>query len=116
MDLTDIIIFAAVGYIIFQLARLVINIFVINQVGKEIRNHLNEIVHEVKVEKINGVEYWFDADTNQFFAQGNDQDEVIKILKDRFPTHIFVFPKEGILGAPNWTITKAFNPKEYFND
>jgi hypothetical protein len=116
MDLTEIIIFAAVVYVLFQLASLVINIFVIAQVGKDIRDHLNTIVHEVKVEKMNGVEYWFDAETDQFFAQGKDQDEVIKILKQRFPKHIFVFPKEGILAAPHWTITKAFKPEEHFND
>jgi len=52
---------------------------------------LDEIVHRVKVEKHNDVYYWFDQDNNKFLGQGKSDEEIITVLKSRYPDHIFYF-------------------------
>ena len=66
---------------------------------------LKEIVHVVNVEKHGDYYYWFDADNDEFLAQGMTTDETIAHLKSRFPKHIFfVQSKEQSykISGPNW--------------
>lgn len=55
----------------------------------EVLEKFDEIVHRVLVEKHGSEYYWFDADDNEFLAQGKDIDEALERIKKRYPSHIF---------------------------
>lgn len=57
--------------------------------------YLNEIIHQVNVETHYNTQYWFDGDNGQFLGQGATFDEVVDVLKTRFPNHIFLFKDIG---------------------
>jgi len=66
---------------------------------------LQKLIHDVNVERKEGVEYWFDKQTDQFLAQGSSLDEIVTTLKSRYPDHIFLLPGQGGLAAKtNWQI------------
>ena len=68
-------------------------------------DYLKKIIHDVNVERKEGVEYWFDRETDQFLAQGQTLDEIVATLKSRFPDHIFLLPGHGGLAAKtNWQV------------
>lgn len=68
------------------------------RVNESIRERLNEIVHDIKVEKHHETIYWFDKDNDKFIAQGKTVDEIREVLKQRFPKHIFVVEGELMVG------------------
>lgn len=75
---------------------------------KELHQRLNDIIHMVQVEKQDGVYFWYDADDGEFLAQGRTDEEIIAVLKARFPNHIFYLPTNHFLSAKhNWTPTLA---------
>jgi hypothetical protein len=55
----------------------------------KIRKRIDEIVHRVEVEKQGDVYYWYDRDNRKFLAQGQTTEEIIDVIKKRFPQHIF---------------------------
>jgi len=68
-------------------------------------DYLNNIVHSVSIEKIDGIDYWFDIDKSLFLAQGKNDDEVISVIKSRFPDHVFlVTDRGGIASNTDWKI------------
>ena len=74
----------------------------------ELKNKLDEIVHRVQVEQHGEVYYWFDADDNEFLAQGKDVEEVVTKIKQRFPNHIFFLAskdKAYKISGPDWLLT-----------
>jgi hypothetical protein len=51
--------------------------------------------------------YWFDADDNEFLAQGKRFEDTKDQLKKRFPTHIFFVTtgdKKYKIASPNWQL------------
>jgi len=61
---------------------------------------LNEIIHEVRIEKHgDDMYYWFDAHSDEFLAQGHTLTEITTVVKSRFPDHIFLVPGLGGMGA-----------------
>lgn len=71
----------------------------------QIVNYLNSIIHQVNVENHYGVEYWFDQHNNKFLGQGKSFDDVVNVLKSRFPEHIFMIENRGVFCAKtNWQI------------
>jgi len=76
------------------------------QKREQVVRYLNEIIHTVEVEKINGIEYWYDFDNHKFLGQGGTFDEVLKVVKSRFPDHIFLFKDHngGLCAKTNWQI------------
>lgn len=58
---------------------------------------LDEIIHRVKVEEHHGHLYWFDEDNDRFLGQGATQDEVIAVVRKRFPEHIFFLSKNEVI-------------------
>lgn len=65
-------------------------------------------VHSVSVEKHGDVYYWFDAESDEFLAQGKTTSETVAQLKSRFPTHIFLVRSKDTqfkLSAPTWEFT-----------
>jgi hypothetical protein len=67
---------------------------------------LDEIIHRVKVEEHYGHLYWFDQDNDRFLGQGATQDEVIAVVKKRFPEHIFFLSKDKVVAAnTDWKLS-----------
>jgi hypothetical protein len=83
-----------------------------NTKNKEIEHilqHVNEIVHRVKIEEHHNVYYWYDADSDVFLAQGSDVAEIAIHLKSRYPGHIFLLEEKDAvfkLSAPEWKMVK----------
>ena len=70
----------------------------------KIRKRLDEIVHRVEVEKQGDVYYWYDQDNRKFLAQGKSDEEIIGVLKNRFPDHIFYLEASNhiLCAKHNW--------------
>lgn len=60
----------------------------------ELYKKINDMVHRVKSEKDNDVLYWFDQDNGEFLGQGANYAEMIDVLRERFPKHVFYFETE----------------------
>lgn len=90
------------GYIIiFFVARYFISAILQQRQERQqaVIKYLNEIIHQVNVEHHYGVEYWFDQHSNKFLGQGSNFDEIIKVLKTRFPDHLFLLENQGGISA-----------------
>jgi len=70
----------------------------------ELKEKLIKMIHTIKQEKHGDIYYWFDIETDQFLAQGRTDDELIGVLKQRFPTHIFIVNKDKALRGPEWKL------------
>lgn len=66
-----------------------------NDLEAKLKARINEIIHRVEVVKENGVMYWFDEDDGEFLAQGRTNSELIDVLKERFPDHMFFLKANG---------------------
>lgn len=72
---------------------------------QELIKYLNEIIHQVQVERHHGIEYWFDQHDNRFLGQGTSINEVVDVLKSRFPDHVFLLENQGgICAKTNWQL------------
>jgi len=73
----------------------------------KIKAYLDKIIHRVDVEVVNGVTYWFDKDNHAFLGQGQTVDEVISVIRQRFPNHVFLLPTEEVVTAnTDWKLVK----------
>jgi hypothetical protein len=63
---------------------------------------LAEITHRVEYEQREDVTYWFDQDTGEFLAQGKDFEEIVTVIKQRYPKHMFFLPEQKAIHAPAW--------------
>jgi len=61
-------------------------------------------VHRIKQEKHGDLFYWFDADSDQFLAQGQTDEEIRKHLLGRFKGHIFLIDNEKAMAGPDLKI------------
>lgn len=61
---------------------------------------VNEMIHRIKQEKHGDCYYWFDADSEEFLAQGRDDEEIRQHLLKRFSGHIFLLNDEKALAGP----------------
>ncbi len=61
-------------------------------------------VHRIKQEKHGELFYWFDADSDQFLAQGQTDDEIRQHLLERFKGHIFLIDNEKAMAGPDLKI------------
>jgi len=110
MDIGTIILWAVVLWIISQIILGVIEGFQIVKLQDRVTilKKLSDIIHQVKIEERDGIEYWYDADSNAFLAQGKTIDEVIGVIKSRFPDHIFLIEnKGGIAAQTDWKLLSA---------
>lgn len=75
-----------------------------DKLQEQLIKRLDEIVHRVKVEQHEDVYYWYDQDNNRFLGQGKTTEEIINVLKARFPEHIFYFDTNNtiICAKHNW--------------
>ena len=96
-------------YFIFKIARILANSMAKEreQEVNRVKAYLDRIIHRVEVEVVNGVTYWFDKDNNAFLGQGQTVDEIIAVIRQRFPTHIFLLPTEEVVTAnTDWKLVK----------
>jgi hypothetical protein len=70
---------------------------------------LEQLVHVVKQEVINDIIYWFDNDDDTFLAQGRDHDQIVAVLEQRFPQHIFVINETQMIMGPNFNEILKFD-------
>lgn len=75
-----------------------------DELHAQLLKRLDEIVHRVKVEKQADIYYWFDEDNNRFLGQGKSDEEIIDVIKKRFPEHIFYFESTNqiVCAKHNW--------------
>ena len=72
-----------------------------------VKQYLDRVIHRVKIEDVNGVTYWFDEDDHTFLGQGQTVEDIIEVLKQRFPEHVFLLPTEEVLTAnTDWKLVK----------
>jgi hypothetical protein len=117
MDLSigEIVLIGVVVWIVSQVLLGIMDAVQMVKIGErlEILKKLDLIIHQVTIENRNGVEYWYDKDNDIFLAQGKTIDEVISVLKSRFPDHIFLLEdRGGIAAQTNW---KLMTPEEFKN-
>jgi hypothetical protein len=113
MDIASIIIWAVVIWIVSQILLGVNDAVQIVKLKEQIKvlEHLNKVIHQVKVEKVDDIEYWYDEDNNAFLGQGKSFEEVVNVIKSRFPNHIFIIrDKGGFAAQTNW---KLVSPDEF---
>ena len=96
----------ACTYFFAQIALGVLDAFreVDTELTDKLRKRLDEIVHRVEVERHGEVYYWFDQDDRRFLAQGRSDQEIIDIIKKRFPDHIFYLESSNhiLCAKHNW--------------
>jgi hypothetical protein len=80
-----------------------------DELADKLRKRLDEIVHRVEVEQEGDVYYWYDQDNRKFLAQGRTTEEIVGILKSRFPEHIFYLEASNHLlcAKHNWEPVEA---------
>ena len=49
---------------------------------------------KVQLQHVGDQVYWYCAHTKAFIAQGKNLEEIIKVLKIRYPYHIFLLPMD----------------------
>ena len=116
-DLLDLVFWAFVGYVI---ARLIIGHFErrlnaqINDI-EELKTKISKLIHVVKVEKYGNIVYWFDAETDQFLAQGLTRDDIAEHLRQRFKGHVFLLDEEserGFITGPDYKLVQQLSVNE----
>lgn len=70
----------------------------IQEKRSELVEKVMDLLHQVKEEKHGDCYYWFDADTDQFLAQGRDVNEIRQHLKKRFAGHVFIHKDQALAG------------------
>jgi hypothetical protein len=115
MDISigELIIIAVIFWILSQIVLGVIDGLQIVTLSEKIKqlNHISNLIHQVKVEKHSGMEYWFDEDDNKFLGQGKTMEDTIDHIKSRFPDHIFLIQGKG--GVSKQTDWKLLDTEEF---
>lgn len=105
----EILIWGFIIYSCLRFANFLIALSSLSEVEKKIKAHLDEIIHNVNIEQVGPVQYWYDKDNNQFLCQGQTTEEIVSVLKSRFPDHIFLVEDKGILHGPDWKFVDQFD-------
>ena len=96
-------------YFIFRIAKILTGSWM-QQKEEEIaaiKAYLDKIIHRVDVQVVNGVTYWFDKDNNAFLGQGQTVEDIIAVIRQRFPSHVFLLPTEEVVTAKtDWKLVK----------
>jgi hypothetical protein len=76
------------------------------EIEEQLVEKISEVTHIVSVEQHGEQIYWFDADTGNFIAQGKTLEDIIYVVKSRFPTHYFFLNNNHLLHGPEWRLRK----------
>lgn len=96
-------------YFVFKLSRKVADAMIEDQTQKyeAVKKYLDRIIHRVEVEVVNDTTYWFDRDSNAFLGQGRTVEDIIAVVRQRFPDHVFLLPTEEVVTAKtDWKLVK----------
>jgi hypothetical protein len=113
MDLTDYLIFFIIAWVVIKVGQGIIEALMLANIQERVSvlKHLNDIIHQVKIEKHGEMEYWFDEHNDTFLGQGKTLDEITNHIKSRFPNHVFIIQgKGGIAAQTDW---KLLAPEEF---
>lgn len=111
----DIIFYAIAFWLLFQVVMGFIDAKRILELKErvELIKEISDKIHQVKVEKIGGVEYWFDRDNDQFLGQGATFEEIVSHVKSRFPDHIFLIEGQGgVAKQTDWKLANIDEMKQ----
>ncbi len=73
----------------------------------KLTKQLDEVIHRVRAEQHDDVIYWYDRDDGEFLAQGRSQEELIAVVRSRYPDHLFFLESNHILGRGSWDLATA---------
>jgi hypothetical protein len=73
------------------------------------REYVEDIVHVVREDQIGDMRYWYDRDSETFLAQGKDHNEIVNVLKMRFPDGIFVINNNQMIMGPDYNEVIQFD-------
>jgi hypothetical protein len=103
MDLGDLVVYGVMAFFFWSLAARILNYLLIKKIKNALKDDISSIIHEVDVEQVESMFYWYDRETKDFLGQGTTDDELIDHIKFRFPGHVFIVPEKGFLAPPDWT-------------
>ena len=75
-------------------------------VEEELKEKISTITHIVKVEQHGDQFYWYDNDSDEFIAQGKTLEDIVAVIKQRFPTHFFFLNNDMLLHGPDWQLKR----------
>jgi hypothetical protein len=73
------------------------------------QEYVEQIVHVVREDRVGDMRYWYDRDSETFLAQGKDHDEIVNVLKIRFPDGIFVINNNQMIMGPDYNEVIQFD-------
>ena len=73
------------------------------------REYVEQMVHIVREDRIGDMRYWYDRDSETFLAQGKDHEEIVNVLKMRFPEGIFVIADNQMIMGPDYNEVIQFD-------
>lgn len=113
MSIGEFVLWAVIIWICSQIALGVVDGWRLVELKQRVAliKEISDLIHDVKVEKIGEVEYWFDSANDQFLGQGRTLDEIIDHVKRRFPDHIFLIQDTG--GVSKQTDWKLMPTEEF---
>ena len=76
---------------------------------EELKEKVASMLHPIKQEKHGDIYYWFDADTDQFLAQGKDEDDIREHLLKRFKGHVFLINDSKAMVGPELKVVPIEN-------
>jgi hypothetical protein len=110
MDFLSVLSTVMIVYGVWTLGKIAFNFYsdLRHQVDFEqrFRQHLEHIIHVVKQERDGDMYYWYDNDSDDFLAQGRTWEEVVGVLRERFPEHIFVLNQREMIMGPEFEIVQ----------
>lgn len=100
-DTTLLLLWIACTYAIVQITLGITNHYKssADELALKLHKRLDNIIHRVRVEKVQSTYYWYDMDDNEFLAQGSSDEEIVGNLKSRFPDHMFFLPTNHVISA-----------------
>lgn len=83
------------------------------RIDAAIKEIIAKRVHEIRVELHGDTIFWYDSETNQFFAQGKTVDECVTILKSVYSNDVFLYNtpnNQYLLAGPDFDML-PLNPE-----
>jgi len=99
MDIVTLILLLILGNIIYRVMMAIIaakHEAMIDRKVAEGMKKLKETIIPSKIEQVNGLLFLYNADTNEFIAQGKDFEDLNNNAKVRFPDKLFNVPQDEI--------------------
>ena len=110
MDLLNILSTVMIVYGIWALGKIAFKIYFEIRKNQDFeqrfREHLEHIIHVIRQEQDGDMYYWYDNDSGDFLAQGRTWEEVVGVLRERFPEHIFVLNRREMIMGPEFEIVQ----------